>query len=295
MSRPELLLKTIVSVPFEENTYIAQIKGRADCLVIDPGLEPEKIIDYLQAGGLIPGAILNTHGHSDHIAGNAALKEIWPDCPLVIGTANAPKLTDPRQNLSRMFGANLVSPAADVTVDDGAAYSAAGFDLRVLGLPGHTVGHVAFLWEAHDPPIVFVGDVIFAGSVGRTDFPDGNFQQLRDGIHGKLFTLPGATVLLPGHGPPTTVEQEKYDNPFVGLRTAEDHSTRKATLTVTWYSCTLPLAMLPCCWTTSNQDNPQTLGSFGHGVGRRFGERIGRSADQLDFLEDGVCHERVLI
>lgn len=217
MRQPSIRLKTIVSIPFEENTYIAQLEGRSDCLVIDPGLEPEKTLEYLDAEGLTPGAIINTHGHSDHMGGNAALKHRWPECPLVIGSGDAAKLTDPKGNLSVMFGANLVSPPADVTVDDGDTYSAAGFDLRVLGIPGHTAGHIVLLWEAHDPAIVFVGDVIFAGSVGRTDFPDGNFEQLRTGIHSKLFTLPGNTVLLPGHGPPTTVEEEKHSNPFVGL------------------------------------------------------------------------------
>lgn len=217
MNHPKIQLTTIVSVPFEENAYIARLEGREDCLVIDPGLEPEKIIAVLEQEGLTVSAILNTHGHSDHIGGNAALKERWPDCPIVIGTADAPKLIDPNQNLSSMFGAHLVSPPADVTVEDGDTYSAAGFDLRVLGIPGHSAGHVVFFYETNDPPLAFVGDVIFSGSVGRTDFPDGDFQQLQTGIHTKLFTLPGKTLLLPGHGPTTTVAAEKYSNPYVGL------------------------------------------------------------------------------
>ena len=217
MSDREIQLTTIVSVPFEENAHIARLEGRTDCLVIDPGLEPEKILAFLEQEELTPSAILNTHGHSDHIGGNAALKERWPDCPVVIGTADAAKLIDPSQNLSSMFGAHLVSPPADVTVEDGDTFSAAGVDLRILGIPGHSAGHVVFLCEANDPPLAFVGDVIFSGSIGRTDFPDGDFQQLQTGIHGKLFTLPDKTLLLPGHGPTTTVGEEKYSNPFVGL------------------------------------------------------------------------------
>ena len=217
MNQPKCQLVTILSVPFEENAYIARLEGRRDCLVVDPGLQPEKIIDYLEAEQLVPAAILNTHGHSDHIGGNAALKKKWPDCPLVIGASEAAKLTDPMLNLSAVFDTPLVSPPADAVVDDGQTYSAAGFDLLVRVVPGHSAGHVVYLWEAHDPPLAFVGDVIFAGSIGRTDFPDGSFPQLEAAIHQKLFTLPDQTQLLPGHGPPTTVGEEKRDNPFVGL------------------------------------------------------------------------------
>jgi len=208
---------TVVSLPFEQNGYIARRHGRDDCLVIDPGLEPEKILRRLDDHKLAPAAILNTHGHSDHIGGNAALKKRWPGCPLVIGSGDAAKLTDPWLNLSGAFGASLVSPAADVTVNDGDSYEAAGFALQVRTIPGHTTGHVVYLWEGQVPPVVWVGDVIFAGSVGRTDFPDGNHRQLILGIRSKLFTLPEQTILLPGHGPATTVGEEKRNNPFAGV------------------------------------------------------------------------------
>jgi hydroxyacylglutathione hydrolase len=217
VDRPEMQLETIYSAPFGENAYVVRLEGRGDCLVVDPGLEPEKIVEYLEAAGLLPAAILNTHGHSDHVGGNAAMKRRWPECPLVIGSAEAAKLTDPMLNLSAIFATPLISPAADVTVEDGEIYSAGGFDLRVRLLPGHSSGHVVYIWEARDPPVVFVGDVIFAGGIGRTDFPDGNFRQLEAGIHKLLFSLPDETRLLPGHGPPTTVGQEKRHNPFVGL------------------------------------------------------------------------------
>ena len=218
MSRPEIKIATIVSNLFQENTYLAQFEGRKDCVVVDPGLEPGKILAYLDEHGLVPAAILNTHGHSDHIAGNAALKDRWAACPLVIGAAEADKLTDATLNLSAAFGLPIVSPPADVTVVDGETYSAAGLELRVREIPGHSSGHVVYVWMDHDPPIAFVGDVIFAGSVGRTDFPDGDFRQLADGIHRKLFALPDETVLLSGHGPETTVGREKRTNPFVGLQ-----------------------------------------------------------------------------
>lgn len=206
----------IVSAPFEENTYIAHLEGRDDCIVFDPGLEPEEIIDFLDEHKLTPAAILITHGHSDHIAGNAALKERWPNCPIVVSHGDAAKLTNPQLNLSAAFGAHLVSPPGEVLVGEGDVYSAAGMDLEVREIPGHSSGHVVFIWRGAAPIVVFAGDVLFAGSIGRTDFPDGSFDQLASGIHAKLFTLPDDTQILPGHGPTTNVGREKRDNPFVG-------------------------------------------------------------------------------
>jgi len=213
---PKLELATLVSLPFEENTYVARLAGRDDCVVVDPGLEPEIIIEHLERHKLTPVAILNTHGHGDHIGGNRAMKQRWPDCPLVIGVGDAPKLTDTVLNLSAAFGLGIDSPPADVTVKDGEVYSAAGFQWEVATIPGHSVGHVVYIWKGRSPYVVFVGDVIFAGSVGRTDFPGGSFSQLAQGIHSKLFSLPDDTVLLSGHGPETTVGREKRTNPYVG-------------------------------------------------------------------------------
>lgn len=215
---PQLHLSCLVHMLFEENTFLVWLPGRSDCLVIDPGLEPEKILQALQQERLRPAAILNTHGHADHIAGNQALKLRWPDCPIVIGRADAPKLQDPWSNLSRPFGLDVVSPPADVELEDGHHYSAAGLELEILAVPGHSAGHVVYLWKQGDPWVAFVGDVIFRESIGRTDFPDGSFSQLRRSIREKLFRLPESTWLVPGHGPATTVGHEKIFNPFVGLK-----------------------------------------------------------------------------
>ncbi len=213
---PKCRLASVVSRPFEENSYIAWLDGRHDCLVVDPGLEPDKILGYLDQEKLQPAAILITHAHSDHIAGNAALKRRWPQCPLVIGAAEADKLTDPKKNLSAGFGVPLVSPPADVTVVEGDRYDAAGFELLVREIPGHSSGHVVYSWTAGEPPLVFGGDVLFAGSVGRTDaMVGGDFDLLAAGIREKLYSLPDETVVLPGHGEPTTVGEEKRSNPFV--------------------------------------------------------------------------------
>lgn len=216
MTDSEFRLKVVVSQPFAENTYIAQLAGRSDCLIVDPGMDPESILEYLTTERLQPAAILNTHGHADHIAGNEALKRCWPDCPLVIGTDDAEKLGDPAKNLSQPFGLSMTSPPADVLVNQGDRYSAAGFDLEVLLTPGHCVGHVVFLWKGIDPWHVFGGDVLFREGIGRTDFPDGDTAALVDSIHKKLFVLPDETIIFPGHGEPTTIGHEKQHNPFVG-------------------------------------------------------------------------------
>lgn len=212
----ELRLGKVVSLPFDENTYIAHLADRRDCLVFDPGFEPGKIVEYVDRHELTPAAILCTHGHSDHIGGNAALKRRWPACPLLIGAGDAAKLTDPQLNLSAAFGVALVSPPADRTLDEGELFEAGGLVLEVLATPGHSAGHVVFVCKQTAPWRVFGGDVLFRGSVGRTDFFDGDADALRQSIQEKLFTLPDDTIVLPGHGPATTIGHEKRTNPFVG-------------------------------------------------------------------------------
>lgn len=216
MNFANLHIEGIESMPFAENSYVAWLDDSTDCVVLDPGLEPGKILAFLARRGLTPKAILNTHGHSDHIAGNETLKVRWPDAPLIIGVRDADKLTDPDKNLSAPFGLPLTSPAADQTVRQGDVCRYAGLELEVLDTPGHSIGHVVFLLRGQDPWVLFAGDVLFDGSVGRTDFPDGDSETLIQVIHNKLFTLTPETVVLPGHGPPTTIGREIADNPFVG-------------------------------------------------------------------------------
>lgn len=211
-----LQVETIESRPFGENSYVVHRPGRSDALVIDPGLEPNLILDYLRRHRLHLAAILNTHGHADHIAGNAAMKEAFPDAPLIIGRGDADMLTDPFLNLSAMFGPAITSPPADQLLDEGDTLETAGIRFAILLIPGHSPGHILF-HHLDQPELIFGGDVLFAGSIGRTDFPGGSYDQLRDGIHRKLFTLPDDTVIYPGHGPATTLGEEKQSNPYVGL------------------------------------------------------------------------------
>jgi hydroxyacylglutathione hydrolase len=215
-----LQIQTIVSQPFDENTYVVWREGQPQALVVDPGLEPDLILDFLREQGLDVAAILNTHGHADHIGGNEAVKQAFPRAPIITGAQEADLLLDANLNLSAPFGMPIVSPPADELVREGDVLERAGIRLEVLDIPGHSPGHVAFVYRGDpdqaEPVRVFGGDVLFRGSVGRTDLPGGSSELLFRGIRSKLFVLPADTIIYPGHGPVTTIGHEKRMNPFVG-------------------------------------------------------------------------------
>lgn len=215
MSASGYTIEPIESAPFGEVSYLAWRTGADEALLVDPGFDTQAILDALGRERLRLVGILNTHGHADHIAGNAAMKRMFPDAPLVIGRNEAGLLADAEANLSAPFGLPLTSPPADRLVADGERFELAGFTFEVREIPGHSPGSVVFVCDQFGTPFVFGGDVLFAGSVGRTDL-DGDAGLLFSGIRAKLFNLPDGTVVLPGHGPPTTVGAEKRTNPFVG-------------------------------------------------------------------------------
>jgi glyoxylase-like metal-dependent hydrolase (beta-lactamase superfamily II) len=208
-------LETVVSTLFEENCFVVNLPGRDDCLIIDPGLEPKKVVQLCQNQGWTPSTVLVTHGHVDHIGGIATIKEQWPEVQILLGEHEAEKLTDPDANMSAQFGTPFICPRANETLTDGQTFTAAGIEIEVRELPGHSCGHVIYLVRATEPITAFVGDVIFAGSIGRADFPDSDEEMLHKGIREKIYTLPNDTILYPGHGPETTVGHEKRTNPFV--------------------------------------------------------------------------------
>jgi glyoxylase-like metal-dependent hydrolase (beta-lactamase superfamily II) len=195
--------------PLAENTYIVGHPASGGAVVIDPGDEGEEILRILRSESLTLEKILLTHGHFDHVGGVRFLKErtgatvhIHPgDVDLMRGA----------QRQGAMFGLGVPEPPPpDVLVEEGDTVTLAEQTFRVLHTPGHSPGHVTFVVGA----LAFVGDLIFAGSIGRTDLPGGSHEALLRAVREKIFTLPGETILLPGHGPATTVEEEKRNNPF---------------------------------------------------------------------------------
>ncbi len=214
-SSATLEVARVESLPFWEHYYVVRRAGARECLIVDPGFEPEEILAWIDSRRLEPVAVLLTHGHSDHIAGNAVLKNRWPGLPLLIGRGDAVKLTDASANLSAAFGFPLTSPAADRLLADGERLDLAGCQMLVREIPGHSAGHVVFVLDSESPPVVFGGDVLFREGIGRTDFPDGDFAALATGIRRHFYSLPAETIVFPGHGDPTTVGHERRHNPFV--------------------------------------------------------------------------------
>jgi hydroxyacylglutathione hydrolase len=214
VSAPNYSIEVIESAPFGQNAFVVWQEGRTDAVVIDPGFDTRSILHLLEVQKRRLAAILDTHGHVDHIAGNAALKQAYPDAPLIIGRNETAALSNADINLSGPFGIPITSPPPDRLVDDGEQIEIAGFSLEVREIPGHSPGSVVFVCTMYDPPFVFGGDVLFAGSIGRTDL-GGDYHQLMSGIFAKLLNLPDQALIYPGHGPVTTIGQEKRSNPFI--------------------------------------------------------------------------------
>ena len=200
--------------PIMANCYVLGCENTRAAAVIDPGEEAPRILDALEEDGLKLKVILNTHGHFDHVGANRELKKAVPDALLMIHGDDAPMLNQLADS-ARMFGMQVEnSPAPDKLLEDGDVVSFGDVNLDVVHVPGHSPGGVAFI----SPDGVFVGDTLFAGSIGRTDLPGGNFDTLISSIQNRLFNLDEALRVYPGHMGPTTIGQEKRYNPFAAIR-----------------------------------------------------------------------------
>ncbi len=206
---PPLRVMVVEVGPLAENAYIVGHPESGGAVVIDPGDDGEGILGHLNAQRLTLEKILLTHGHFDHVGGVRFLKERTGATVHI-----HPGEVDLMRNAGRqgaMFGLSVPEPPPpDVLVNEGDTVMLADQPFRVLHTPGHSPGHVTYVVGG----MAFVGDLIFAGSIGRTDLPGGSLEALFRAVREKIFTLPDETILLPGHGPATTVEEEKRSNPF---------------------------------------------------------------------------------
>lgn len=198
--------------PFEVNCYLYWDSNSQKGIIIDPGAEAGHIIDNIRQANFIPQAILLTHGHGDHIAAIPQLKEKY-DLPVYIGENDKELLLNPDKNLSALLGEPLIITPPDYLLEDEQLLDIRGLLLKVLSTPGHTPGGVCFLDEKEG--LLFTGDTLFYGSIGRTDLVGGSYETLIASIHNKILTLPDEIVCYPGHGPQTTVGGERINNPFL--------------------------------------------------------------------------------
>ena len=205
-------VETLVVGPFLVNCYLYWDDEVAEGLIIDPGDEDELIHERISQIGFKPRAILLTHGHVDHIAAVGPLKRRY-DLPLYIGQGEEGMLLDPSANASAFLAEPVTAPQPDYLVVDEQELVIGKLCFRVLATPGHTAAGVCYLDERNG--LLFCGDTLFQGSIGRTDLPGGSYKVLLESIDRKILTLPDSVICYPGHGPHTTVGAERSSNPFL--------------------------------------------------------------------------------
>ncbi|HTY45315.1 MAG TPA: MBL fold metallo-hydrolase [Patescibacteria group bacterium] len=205
-----MIIESVEVGVFQANCYVIAERPSGQAIIIDPGDQERKIRKVLDAHNLTGGLVINTHGHIDHIRCNDAF-----GVPVYVHRLDLPMLKDCRLNLSGMFGAEYSTAAEAKAVTDGDTISLGSLKLKVLHIPGHTPGGIALLLEKPSPGAVFTGDSLFYRSIGRTDFPGAHEDALLTAIKDKLLSLPDATIVYPGHGIPTTIGDEKRENPFL--------------------------------------------------------------------------------
>lgn len=193
-----------------ENCYL--IYNEESILIVDPGAEAPKLINAIERLGRKPIAILLTHTHYDHIGAVEAIREKY-QIPVYVSPYEQAWLSDPQMNLSGLARhddlADIIVRPAEVEFEN-KLYELGGMRFEVVSTPGHSIGGVSFIFD----DFVVSGDALFKGSIGRSDLPTGNMEQLLEGIQTYLFTLPDEKIVYPGHGPATTIGHEKRTNPF---------------------------------------------------------------------------------
>ena len=204
-----MILKRLAVGPLQTNCYILGCGRTQLAAVIDPGEDADQILIALAEDDLRLVYIINTHGHFDHAGANSRLKKVT-GAQLVLHQADVPMILN-QEAQGSMWGMTLEnSPPPDRMVDEGDVIAFGDISLRILHTPGHSPGGISLVTDE----IVFVGDSLFAGSIGRTDLPGGDYEALINNVKEKIFPLGDDVVVYPGHGPQTTVGQERRTNPF---------------------------------------------------------------------------------
>ena len=215
-----MLIRSFPAGAFGTNCYAVATGPRAECVVVDPGMEAVEPLARMLAGdGLKPVAVVLTHGHLDHTFSVLPVCDGY-DIPAYLHPADLGMLSDPMRwhgpALAPLIGqVTLPDPAEVLPLDDGATLSLAGVDLTVRHAPGHTQGSVVFSLDTGDAPGLLAGDVLFAGSVGRVDLPGGSWESMLASLRDVVLPMDDATVVLPGHGPATTIGRERATNPYL--------------------------------------------------------------------------------
>ncbi len=211
----EPIIETFPVGPLQCNCTVIADPVSREAVVIDPGDEPERILRALASAKLAPVALVHTHAHLDHITGSRAVKEAT-GAPIRLHAADRP-LYDALPEQAAFFGLRAEAPLPpDTPLEDGERIRFGPYVLRAVHTPGHTPGSTCFLLEG-DHSMLFAGDTLFRRSVGRTDLWGGDTDTILASIRQKLFVLPGDVPVVCGHGPGTTIDEEKRLNPFAGV------------------------------------------------------------------------------
>ena len=218
-----MLIKTFVLTPFQQNTRVIFCERTRKAICIDPGEPSQELVDYIRENDLELQAIVITHGHLDHCGGTSALAKEFPNAEILLHRdemylyeklAQQPLLMGIMPDQARAMGMEYENPPKPTRfVKDGEMIEVGDLTFHARHVPGHTLGHIVLAEQGHKA--VFTGDCLFSGSIGRTDLPGGDYDQLISSINEKVLTLGDDFTVYCGHGPETTIGRERTANPFL--------------------------------------------------------------------------------